>query len=198
MIQFRRIAALILGLWLGAAVFADFAVTQNFRNVEGFLSDPGAVSTSIEMNRIGRWKERIIIRRYVAELNNDLFESWEWTELLLGAVLFASLFFGERPQKWMLAVPLGMLLIVMAQRFYLTPQVNEMGRKLADLSAKDPLNKTFWIFHGIYSGAEIVKLVLGVALAARLGVKGKVDPDYFAKQFAGRAGKTAGEAGSRG
>lgn len=198
MIQFRRIAALILGLWLGAAVFADFAVTQNFKNVEGFLSDPGAVSTSIEMNRIGRWKERIIIRRYVAELNNDLFESWEWMELLLGAVLFASLFFGERPQKWMLAVPLGMLLIVVAQRFYLTPQVNEMGRKLADLSAKDPLNKTFWTFHGIYSGAEIVKLLLGVSLAARLGVKGKVDPDYFAKQFAGRVGKTAGEAGSRG
>ncbi len=198
MIQFRRIAALILGLWLGAAVFADFAITQNFKNIEGFLSDPGAVSTSIEMNRIGRWKERIIIRRYVAELNNSLVESWEWTEFLLGSVLFASLFFGERPQKWMLAVPLGMLLIVMAQRFVLTPQVSEMGRKLADLSAKDPLNKTFLTFHGIYSGAEIVKLVLGGALAVRLGVKAKVDPDYFAKQFAGRAGKIVVEVGSRG
>ena len=198
MIQFRRIAALILGLWLGAAVFADFAITQNFKNVEGFLSDPGAVSTSIEMNRIGRWKERVIIQRYVAELNNNVFESWEWTELLLGSVLFASLFFGERPQKWMLAVPLVMLLIVMAQRFYLTPQVNEMGRKLADLSAKDLLNETFRRFHGIYVGAEILKVLLGCALAFRLGVKGKVDPDYFAKQFAGRAGKTAGQVGSRG
>ncbi len=198
-IQFRRVAALLLGLWLGAGIFADFAVNQNFRNVEGFLADPGAVSTSIEMNHIGRWKERIIIRRYVAELNNTIFETWEWVEIVLGTALFATLVFGERPKKWMLAVPLVMLLIVAAQRFYLTPNVADLARKLADLSPKDPLNGKFWTFHGIYSGAEIVKLALGAALALRLSVKGKADPDYFVKQFAGRSGsKSAGEAGSRG
>jgi hypothetical protein len=194
-IQFRRIAALLLGLWLGAGLLADFAVTQNFRSVEGFLVEPGAVSTAIEMNRLGRWRERIVIRRYVAELNNTIFESWEWAELILGAALFASLAFGERPQKWLLAVPIAMLLIVAAQRFYLTPNVTEMGRKLADLPPKDPLNQTFRTFHAIYSGAEILKLLLGAVLAARLCVKGKVDPDYFAKQFAGRS---AGKANSRG
>lgn len=195
MIQFRRLAALLLGLWLGAGVFADYAVTQNFRSVEGFLADPGATSTSIEMNRLGRWKERIIIRRYVAELNNTIFETWEWTEFLLGTALFASLAFGQRPQKWVLALPLAMLLIVATQRFYLTPAVTEMGRKLADLSPKDPLNQKFWTFHGIYSGAEILKFILGGVLVARLSFKGKVDPDYFAKQFAGRS---AGKANSRG
>lgn len=195
MVQFRRIAALILGLWLGAGIFADFAVTRNFQQVEGFLADPGSITTGVEMNKIGRWKERIIIRRYVGELNNGIFEAWEWTELFLGLALFLVLLFGERPTKWMLAAPVAMFVIVAVQRFYLSPQVAEMGRKLADLSPKDPLVGTFWMFHGIYSGVEIVKLLLGCALAFRLGYKPKADPDYFVKQYAGRkAGKSAGEA----
>lgn len=195
MIQFRRIAALLLGLWLGAGIFADFAVTRNFQHVEGFLADPGSVKTAVEMNKIGRWKERLIIRRYVAELNNTIFESWEWAELAIGSVLFLLLVFGERPNKWMLAAPLSMLLIVAVQRFYLSPQVAEMGRKLADLPPNNSLTGTFWMFHGIYSGVEILKLLIGFALAARLAVKGKTDPNYFAKHYAGRKGaKASGEA----
>ena len=183
-------------MWLGAGFFADFAVTRNFATVETFLADPGSVSTSIELNRIGRWRERIILRRNAAEENNFLFEVWEWTELALGSALLLSLAMGERPQKLMLAAPVAMLAIVAAQRFYLSPQVVELGRKIADLPANDPLNKTFWMFHGIYSGVEIVKIVIGVALALRLSVRGKTDPDYFVKQFAaGRAGaKAAGKA----
>jgi hypothetical protein len=187
-IQYRRIAALILGIWLGAGFFADFAVTRNFKTVETFLADPGDVTTSVELNRIGRWKERIILRRNAAEENNYLFEVWEWTELALGTVLLASLAFGERPQKLLLAAPLAMIVIVAAQRFYLSPQVAELGRKIADLPAKDPLNGTFWMFHGIYSGAEIVKILIGLALAVRPSVRGRKDPDYFVKQFA--AGRT--------
>ena len=198
MIQFRRIAAVLLGIWLGAGIFADFAVTRNFQHVEGFLADPGSVSTSIEMNRIGRWKERIIIRRYVGELNNSIFETWEWMELLLGTAVLVVLFI-DRPNKWLLAGPVFMLAIVCAQRFYLTPQVVELGRKLADippnLVAKSPVNQTFWMFHGIYSGIEILKLLVGFALAARLAWKPKADPNYFVKQFAGRREpKRSGEA----
>jgi hypothetical protein len=194
-IQFRRIAALLLGLWLGAGIFADFAVTRNFQHVEGFLAEPGSITTAVEMNKIGRWRERIIIRRYVAELNNTIFESWEWAELAIGSALFLVLAFGERPTKWLLAAPVAMLVIVAGQRFYLSPQVAELGRTLADLPPKNALTGTFWMFHGIYSGMEILKLLIGLALAVRLAIKGKTDPNYFVKQFAGRKGaKASGEA----
>jgi len=173
---------------MGAGFFADFAVTRNFATVETFLADPGSAGTSVELNRIGRGRERTILRRNAAEENNFLFEVWEWTELALGTTLFLSLALGERPHKLMLAAPAVMLAIVAVQRFYLSPQVTELGRKIADLPLTDPLNKTFWTFHGIYSGAEIVKILVGVALALRLAVRGKTDPDYFVKQFAGRTG----------
>src|SRR5437879_4109394 len=79
---------------------------------------------------------------------------------------------------------------------YLSPQVAELGRKIVDLPPTDPLNKTFWMFPGIYSGAEVLKILLGVALALRLSVRGKADPDYFVKQFAAREGasKVSGKA----
>jgi hypothetical protein len=186
-IQYRRLAALLLGAWLGAGVLVDIAVTQNFQTVDRFLAKPGAVQTAVDLNHIGRAKAREILRRNAGEENNFLFEQWEWTELLLIPGLFCLLFFGGRPQKIMLAGTGALELIVCVQRFWLSPTVAEMGRKLADLGPKDPLNATFWQFHGAYSGIEILKLLIGLAMAARLAVRRGADPDYFAREFEKRA-----------
>jgi hypothetical protein len=193
-IQYRRIAALLLGIWLGAGIFADVAVTQNFSTVDRFLSAPGSMKTAAQLHKLGRPVEREILRRNAGEENNYIFENWEWVELFLGVGLLATLFFGERPNKLMMGAALTMWLIVLVQRFALTPQVADMGRRIVDLPVGDPLNKTFWMYHGIYSGAEIVKLLVGFGLAARLSVRGKPDPNQFAKEFEAQqtlAAKTA-------
>ena len=174
-LQYRRIAALLLGLWLGGGIFADIAVTQNFQTVDRFLAAPGSAGTVVELNRIGRDRERAILRRNAGEENNFLFENWERVELMLGIALPAALFIGGRPPKAMLAAALAMWLIVVVQHFYLSPEVSLLGRKIADLPPGDPLNKTFWMFHGIYSGLEILKLLAGFALAVRLSIRGKTD-----------------------
>ena len=181
-------------MWLGAGIFADIAVTQNFQTVDRFLSAPGSVGAAVELNKIGRPREREILRRNAGEENNFLFENWERMEIILGVALLATLFFGERPNKPMLAAAISMWLIVLIQHFALSPQVTEMGRKIADLPPGDPLNKTFWMFHGIYSGSEILKLLVGFGLAIRLSRKGKTDPNQFAKEFEAQqalAAKTA-------
>ena len=170
-------------MWLGGGVFADLVVTQNFSTVDRFLSAPGSMRTAAQLHRLGRPVEREILRRNAGEENNYIFENWEWVELFLGVGLLATLFFGERPNKLMMGAAVAMWLIVLVQRFALTPQVTEMGRQLVDLPAGDPLNKTFWTYHGIYSGAEIVKLLVGFGLAARLSVRGRPDPNQFAKEF---------------
>jgi len=182
-IQYRRLATLLLGVWLGAGIFADIAVTQNFQTVDRFLSTPNSLSASRELSSIGRDRERVILRRNAGEENNFLFENWERAELILGLVLLAVLFFGERPNKLMLSAALTMWVLVAVQHFALSPQVTEIGRKIADLPATDPLNKTFWMFHGIYSGSEILKLLVGFALAVRLCWHSKPDKNRFAKEF---------------
>jgi hypothetical protein len=169
-IQYHRVSAIILGIWLGAGVFADFAVTQNFGTVDRFLASPGSALTAAELGKIGRDRERLILRRNAGEENNYMFENWERAELLTGLILLFILAFGGRPDKIGLSLVLAMTIIVAVQHFYLSPTVTDLGRQIADLPATDPLNARFWTFHGIYSGVEILKLLTGAGLAVLLSV----------------------------
>jgi hypothetical protein len=182
-IQYRRLAALVLGIWLGAGVFADIAVTQNFATVDRFLAAPGNILSATELTKIGRERERVLLRRNAGEENNFIFENRERAEFVIGAVLIFVLAFGGRPDKLMLSPAAAMLVLVAVQHFYLSPQVADLGRRISDLPPKDPLNATFWTFHGIYSGIEILKLLLGAGLAVRLSLRPKSDPDHFAKKY---------------
>lgn len=184
MIQYRRLAALLIGAWLGAGILADVAVTQNFQAVDRFLQTPGSVSASAALNTVGRDKERYILRRNAAEENNWIFLNWERVELALGGLLFLLLLFGERPQKFLIVLCGAMFLIVVAEHFYLTPLITDLGRRVEDLPATDPDVKTFWVLHGFYSGFDILKILLGLAFALRLAIRRKPDQDHFVREFA--------------
>ena len=183
MIQYRRIPAILLGIWLGAGILADVAVTQNFQTVDRFLADPGNTATSIRLAEIGRARERVILRRNAGEENNWIFENWERVEIFVGAGLFLLLAFGERPHKLTLGLAAAMLVIVAAEHFLLTPQIIDLGRRIDDLPPADPATKKFWMLHGFYSGLDILKLLAGFGMAARIIVKRKVDKDLFAREY---------------
>ena len=171
----------MLGGWLGAAAFADFAVTQNFSTVDRFLQSPGSNATALELQKIGMDRERPILRRNAGEENGFLFEDWETAELGVAVVLILLLLVGGKRSNAMLALAGLMLMIVAGQRFYLSPDITDLGRQLAERTASDPLNAPltarFWTAHGIYSGAEIAKLLLGFALAVLLALPRKRDSD---------------------
>jgi hypothetical protein len=183
-IQYRRLAALLLGAWLGAGILTDIAVTQNFQTVDRFLQTPGSPATSIRLNKIGRAEERVILRRNAGEENNWIFLNWERCELVLGGMLFVVLLFGARPRKFMLALCLAMLLIVAAEHFFLTAQITDLGRRVDDLPATDPETHKFWMLHGFYSGLDILKLGLGFAFAVRLGIRRAPDREHFVREYA--------------
>jgi hypothetical protein len=183
-IQYRRLSAVLLGAWLGASVLADVAVTQNFQTIDRFLEAPGDPGTSIQLNEVGRARERIILRRNAAEENNWLFVNWERVEFVIGGGLFLLLLFGERPQKSLLGASLAMLAIVAVEHFLLTPGITNIGRTVDNLPPTDPVSKRFWLMHGIYSGLDILKMLIGFGMAARLAIRRKPDKDAFAREYA--------------
>ncbi|HTA42559.1 MAG TPA: hypothetical protein VK789_08930 [Bryobacteraceae bacterium] len=183
MIQYRRLAALLVGAWLGAGILADVAVTQNFQTVDRFLQKPGSVSTSNALREVPRDRERFILRRNAAEENNWIFLNWERTELAMAAGLFFLLVFGERPQKLMIAMCVTMFLIVAAEHFFLTPLITDIGRRVDDLPATDPESREFWVLHGIYSGLDILKILITAAFAIRLVFKRKPDVNHFVREY---------------
>ena len=183
MVQFRRLAALLIGIWLGASILTDIAVTQNFQTVDRFLAAPGNPATSAELNQIGRPLERAILRRNAAEENNFLFTNWERSELALGSLLFLILVFGDRPRKLLMGLSLAMLVIVAAEHFLLTPPIVDLGRVIDELPPASPVYKRFWMLHGAYSGLDILKMLLGAAFAFRLVVRRAPDKDHFVKEY---------------
>ena len=170
MIRYRRLSALLLGLWLGASILADIAVTQNFQAVDRFLEAPGNAGTSAELNSIGRARERVILRRNAGEENNWIFLNWERVEFALGGGLFVLLLFGDKPHKLPLTLGVVLLAIVATEHFLLTPRITDLGRMVDDLPATDPAYKTFWTLHGLYSGLDILKLLAMLGLAACLSI----------------------------
>ncbi len=179
MIQYRRLTALLLGAWLGASVLADLAVTQNFQTVDRFLDSPGSNETSAQLNAIGRARERLILRRNAAEENNWIFLNWERLEFAIGGALFLLFLLGDRPRKGALAVSLLLLGIVAAEHFLLTPEVTRLGRIVDTLPATDPEYKRFWMLHGFYSALDILKMLIGFGLAARLVIRRKPERDLL-------------------
>jgi hypothetical protein len=164
-VRIQRLAVLVLGLWLGAGIFADIAVTRNFNTVERFLANPGSDAVANEIQTMGREREREILRRNAAEENNAIFHDWERSEFAIGAALIGLLAL-ERARPTNLAIAGGMIGIVAVQNFALSPRIAALGRLLPSMSANDPAVAHFWTMHGIYSGSEILKLLAGFVLAA--------------------------------
>jgi hypothetical protein len=170
----RRFACLFLGLWLGAAASIDFLVAQNFSTIDPFISAPESQSASSQMKQAGQKSIRFILRRNAAEENARIFKTWEWSQFGIATVLFILILSGEKPPLSALLLIPAMFIIVLLQHFILTPQVVSLGRKVDEIPATqllgNPTVSRFWTFHGIYSGCEILKLLLGIGVGARLTI----------------------------
>jgi hypothetical protein len=173
-IPYSRLSILLLGAWLGGGILTDLAVTQNFRTVDRFLE-------STQLNGIGRARERVVLRKNAAEENNWIFQNWERLEFAIGGVLFLLLLFGEGPRKSTLAMGLLLPAIVAAEHFLLTPRIIDLGRIVEDLPATDPATRTFWTLHGLYGGLDILKILVGLGLAALLVIRPKTAPEPLAR-----------------
>ena len=65
---------------------------------------------------------------------------------------------------------LVMLAIVLVMRFFLTPEITQLGRVIDFAAPGVPAadRTRFWTFHGAYSASELVKIGLGILLVVLL------------------------------
>jgi len=168
--HFYRLAVLLLGAWLGGCAFMDLVATGNFRSVERLLAAPSPKAAERIQAMGGHDAARAFLRYQVSEQNRWYFETWERGQIALGVVLFLVLLFGAAADRGTLLLVLLMLAIVLAMRFFLTPEIIRLGRAIdfAAAGRPEPNRTRFWAFHGAYSAGELLKLGLGVVLAARL------------------------------
>jgi len=167
--HFRRFACFLLGLWLGAGLFMDMVVTQNFRSVDRLLAHP-APPAAEQISKLGAESARVFLRHQVSEQNRWYFETWGTMETILGAVLLMVLLFGSTENNVTLLISLLMLLIAVVQRFTLTPLMVALGKLIDWIPADQPAAERtrFWMLHNAYVGLELLNWALGLFLTARL------------------------------
>lgn len=148
----------------------DMVATQNFHSVDRLLAAPSPQAEDRIQAMGGHDAARAFLRYQVAEQNRWYFETWECVQIGLGLALFFVLLFGSVHNKVYLLLTLVMLAIVLVMRFFLTPEITQLGRVIDFVAPGVPAadRTRFWTFHGAYSASELAKIGLGIVLVVLL------------------------------
>lgn len=172
--RFRRVTCFVLGLWLGGGLLMAWLGSTAFGGVDRLMARPSPPAAA-EIRTLGYSRARSLLRYQVVEQNRAYFETWEAVQLVGGAAFFCYLLFGTMEKKFGLMVVLGMVLIVAAQRFLLTPELVAMERSLELLppEAGGGPRDAFWIMHSVYTGLEALKWGLALVLTGKTVLEGR-------------------------
>jgi hypothetical protein len=167
----RRVATFLLGIWVGCCLFADALALGSSVAASRVLNQPQVAQARAAIDKAGEAAAGLL-RHAVNEHVRVVIDGWEFAQLLLAALTV--LLLGVAAQRKPLAVGVCVVMgaIAAVQHFFLTPELNSLGRQLDFPSEEAPLSLATraWSLRQMYGGAEMVKLVLGGALASYLFV----------------------------
>ena len=146
--------------------------TENFTTVNRILLDPH-LGAAQELKTMGHDMARMMLRWEAGEQNRRLFEIWETAQLVMGMAVLFVLLFGSTEGKYALALSLLMLVLVILERFFLTPMMVGLGRLIDFVpeTVRSPERIKFHVLHTGYAGLETCKFVIGLLLAGKLMVR---------------------------
>lgn len=155
-------------MWLAGGFLMAWVTSRSLQSAERLFDEDPAVM--VMLKTIGPTAGRALLRHQVAEQNRDLVEEWEYIQLFIAIFFFAFMLLGTREGKLSLGLALLMLLLVLVQRFLLTPEMLYLGRPL-DFAAKGgPLGDRarLALIQNIYLGTEWAKWAAAAVLAITL------------------------------
>lgn len=158
----RRIAAFLLGAWLLGTVFMAVVAFEIFGVIDQVLAAPAAASL---IARMGADNARLFLRYFAASCNHTILNYWEWAQVIFGITLAATLFFARYVSRVAAAACAVMVLLVLFVHFVIAPELAFVDR---NLGADPAVQRNAGMLSGVYSAIEIVKFLIGAALAAYL------------------------------
>jgi len=164
----RTLALVLVTVWLTGTVIMTFVATQNFRTVDRVLDRP-TPEAAPKLTALDHDSMRMLLRHLSSELNRLYFMTWNAVQLLLAVVVLALMVrAGSRLETVLALVMLAIVVALLGGTF----RIIELGRTI-DFVPRDPVPPEvvkFGKMHAAYGAMEVLKLVVGVVLAWRLGV----------------------------
>lgn len=164
----RRMACLILGLWLGAGLWMQWVTTENTSSVDSVLQHPASDAAQY-LKSLGTVSPGPLAQYLVAEENRSLMETWGNVQIVLSAIFFFFLLFGTRLGKVPLVLALFLVLVVVLERVLVIPEMSLAGRS-TDF-ALNSAHRVHLVHQALgygYSVTELSKWVLAVGVAGIL------------------------------
>jgi len=90
--HYRRIVALLLGLWMGGALIMVCLARVSFQSVQRVMNASNPVF-AVQTKPLGKANTEMVLRYEIAEENRYLFQNWEYMQLILGVAFFSYLLF---------------------------------------------------------------------------------------------------------
>jgi hypothetical protein len=176
--HYRRILALLLGLWLGGGLVMAMFGARSFQTVRSVMNSSNP-AFAVQTKPLGPANTRSVLRFQIAEENRFLFQNWEYLQLLLGVFFFSYMLFGTLEGKINLGLALVMVLLTALQRFGISGELGTLGRSLDYLPAEvlNAERARFWMLHSAYLAVEALKFGIGLVLLISVLRHGRsVDP----------------------
>lgn len=166
---------LIAGLWLGLTLAMLFVATENFRGVDRLLEAPAKEAAAL-LGKLPEESPRQLLRYLASELNRYFFDWYGIAQIWLAVILLLNLLFATNGNKLMLALSGVLLVLVAVERLMLFPEITYLGR-LMDFAPQEldsPVRSRFWSFHRYFSGLEVIKILLLLAISGKMLVRREV------------------------
>ena len=165
----RALLILVLGLWLGGSLVVGAVTSYNFAGFADLFERNPALTAQAGFDPADtEAKKTSLLWVHASELNRVFFEAWNRTQLILGALALVLALLSHSGRLVPALLFLALLLVALVH-FGIEPQVVVLGRELdfAPRTPPPPQVEPFQRLHGLYFGAELLRLAL-VALAAAL------------------------------
>jgi hypothetical protein len=171
----RRLACLLLGLWLGGGLFMEWVSRVNLLAVDRLLAEPSP-GASLRIKTLGKDQAYLLLRYQANERNRYDYEIWEIVQVVLSTFFFFFLLFATTEGKFSLSLALLLMVFVVGQRFILTPEIRAVGR-LLDFGSPVQLagdSAKFHVMHYTYTAIEVCKWLIQLLLAGILIGRGRL------------------------
>ena len=146
-----------------------YVSNQNLLIVDKIMeTPPGPVAK--DMEDLGADITKQLFRFQASETNRFLFAVWEVLQIGLAAAFLSAALFTAHRSTYLLIVSTMMIGIVVVQAFYISPAMASLGRAYDFLpsTAASPERDHYQSYYVMHNLLEILKVLLGLTLAARL------------------------------
>jgi hypothetical protein len=152
---------------MGCCILVDLISLQTGQTGIRFLDGRDVDPTAL-LERAGKQNLAIGLRHVAREETRGLLTNWELAQIGLAVGIGILLFFSDQKKPLALGLCGGMFVLVLIQKFLITPEWTDAGRRLdliADNSAPVVANHVATLAK-VYTGLEAVKLMIGGSLAS--------------------------------